>query len=106
MEIILNFLVENYLWFLIISLILIFGLIGYIVDAHEKRTPKLHFQDNEEDNELYENQEVKSLKELLEENDKEEAVEELQTCGLNDAINLNVAVDNNLDNNEELPKNE
>lgn len=32
MELILDFLVRNYLWFLIITLILLFALIGYLVD--------------------------------------------------------------------------
>lgn len=48
MEAILNFLVDNYLWFLIISLILVFALIGYIVDSREKKTPTLHFKENED----------------------------------------------------------
>ena len=33
MNVILNFFVNNYIWFLIISLILIFALIGYFVDT-------------------------------------------------------------------------
>ena len=33
MSVILNFFVDNYIWFLIISLILIFALIGYFVDT-------------------------------------------------------------------------
>lgn len=36
MQAILDFLVNNYLWFLIISLILIFALIGYLVDTSEQ----------------------------------------------------------------------
>ena len=32
-----DFLVNNYFWFLIISLILIFALIGYFVDVNEKK---------------------------------------------------------------------
>ncbi|MBQ6687305.1 MAG: hypothetical protein IJN03_02140 [Bacilli bacterium] len=61
MEIILNFLVDNYLWFLIISLILIFALIGYIVDTHEKKAPKLHFSDNAN---LHEKETDASLQEI------------------------------------------
>lgn len=66
MEIILNFLVDNYLWFLIISLILIFGLIGYIVDTHEKKAPKLHFGDTDE---IYDEEKDVSLQELLTKNE-------------------------------------
>lgn len=33
MEMLVNFLLTNYVWFLIISLILIFSLIGYLVDS-------------------------------------------------------------------------
>lgn len=34
MDIFIDFLLNNYLWFLIISLILIFALIGYLVDIN------------------------------------------------------------------------
>lgn len=70
MEEILDFLVNNYLWFLIISLILIFALIGYIVDSYEKKAPKLHFQKDEDVNmNISEVTPEKSLKELIEENE-------------------------------------
>lgn len=36
MNALIDFLVNNYLWFIIISLILIFALIGYLVDTSEK----------------------------------------------------------------------
>ena len=35
-----NFLANNYVWFLIISLILIFALVGYLVDVKEIKTGK------------------------------------------------------------------
>lgn len=71
MDAILNFLVNNYLWFLIISLILIFALIGYIVDNHEKKAPKLHFNNNEDiEMDATIASQDKSLKEMIEENDK------------------------------------
>ncbi len=34
MDTLIAFLLDNYIWFLIISLILIFALIGYLVDAN------------------------------------------------------------------------
>ena len=37
MQTFIDFLADNYLWFLIISLILIFALIGYLVDTSEKK---------------------------------------------------------------------
>ncbi len=37
MEVLVDFLLNNYIWFLVISLILIFALIGYLVDS---TTPK------------------------------------------------------------------
>ena len=37
MQTFIDFLVNNYLWFLIITLTLIFALIGYLVDTNEKR---------------------------------------------------------------------
>lgn len=36
MQTFIDFLVNNYFWFLIISLILVFALIGYLVDTSEK----------------------------------------------------------------------
>ena len=72
MEAILNFLVDNYLWFLIISLILVFGLIGYIVDSYEKKSPKLHFGSNDDINAEGDiSSEPKTLKELLDEQNNE-----------------------------------
>ena len=38
MDVLVDFLLNNYIWFLIISLILIFALIGYLVDS---TTPKI-----------------------------------------------------------------
>ncbi len=36
MQAFVDFLVDNYFWFLIISLVLVFALIGYLVDTSEK----------------------------------------------------------------------
>lgn len=47
MEILIDFLINNYLWVLIISLIVIFALIGYLVDSGEsKKKPKIKPIDN------------------------------------------------------------
>ena len=40
MQTIIDFLVNNYLWFIIIALILVFALIGYLVDTNEKSSNK------------------------------------------------------------------
>lgn len=109
METILNFLVDNYLWFLIISLILIFGLIGYIVDTHEKKTPKLHFGDEEDLNmETLVTDETKSLKELLEETETIEEVPEITPVNPVNAVEPEPAIEpiNNTEENiqNELPK--
>ncbi len=37
MEIFVDFLIQNYLWVLIVSLIIIFALIGYLVDTGEAK---------------------------------------------------------------------
>ena len=37
MDTLIEFLLDNYIWFLVISLILIFALIGYLVDANTNR---------------------------------------------------------------------
>ncbi|MCI9280333.1 MAG: hypothetical protein HFJ02_06015 [Bacilli bacterium] len=36
MQAFIDFLVNNYLWFIIVSVVLIFALIGYLVDTSEK----------------------------------------------------------------------
>lgn len=38
MQAIVDFLANNYLWFIVISLILIFALIGYLVDTSERNS--------------------------------------------------------------------
>lgn len=43
-----NFLANNYVWFLIISLILIFALIGYLVDINEMKNGKRQRKKKEE----------------------------------------------------------
>ena len=45
MQTLIDFLVNNYLWFIIISLILIFALIGYLVDTSERENKKKLFSD-------------------------------------------------------------
>jgi len=54
MEVLTDFLVSNYLWFLVTSIVLVFALIGYFVDQNEqkkglssihKREPELNIQD-------------------------------------------------------------
>ncbi|MCI8394559.1 MAG: hypothetical protein HFH86_03650 [Bacilli bacterium] len=37
MEMIIDFLANNYMWFLLITIVLIFALVGYIVDSREKK---------------------------------------------------------------------
>lgn len=37
MELFIDFLVGNYMWFLVITIILVFSLIGYIVDSKEQK---------------------------------------------------------------------
>ncbi len=104
MEIILKFLVDNYLWFLIISLILIFGLIGYIVDTHEKKAPKLHFGDSEELNNDEKPNEEKSVQELLEQNQLESSDNETIESLSEQTNNINELKNNNEENiQDELP---
>lgn len=43
-----NFLANNYVWFLIVSLILIFALIGYLVDVKEMKNGKRQRKKKEE----------------------------------------------------------
>ena len=47
MEIFTDFLVNNYMWFLVITIVLVFSLIGYIVDTRENKEVK-EFIDGQE----------------------------------------------------------
>lgn len=51
MDTLVDFLLNNYIWFLIISLILVFALIGYLVDI---TTPKLKKNKEEKVHEIEE----------------------------------------------------
>ena len=44
-----DFLANNYLWFLVISLILLFALIGYFVDQSEQKKGVSMFQNRQEE---------------------------------------------------------
>ena len=44
-----DFLANNYLWFLVVSLILLFALIGYFVDQSEQKKGVSMFQNRKED---------------------------------------------------------
>lgn len=72
MQAFIDFLVNNYLWFLVISLILVFALIGYLVDTNEKKEKEdIPEEKNEEQtNEVNMNQDEEST-EILEFNEKE-----------------------------------
>ncbi len=50
MQTLIDFLVNNYLWFIIISLILIFALIGYLVDTSERANKKNLFNEDDLEN--------------------------------------------------------
>ena len=59
MDVLVDFLLNNYIWFLIISLILIFALIGYLVDS---TTPKIKEEKKNSKNNLKFNEEETTLK--------------------------------------------
>lgn len=44
MQTFIDFLANNYLWFIIIALILVFALIGYLVDTSEKANKKVELE--------------------------------------------------------------
>lgn len=65
MQTFIDFLVNNYLWFLVISLILVFALIGYLVDTNEKKDKELVLN-SEKDEEIPSKKEP-TLTEILDE---------------------------------------
>lgn len=66
MQAFIDFLVNNYLWFLVISLILVFALIGYLVDTNEKKDKEFVLKNKEDDVDIPIEKEP-SLTELLDE---------------------------------------
>lgn len=77
MQTIIDFLANNYLWFIIIALILIFALIGYLVDTSEKTNQSSLMENSNLENEnsiktikesemesLYRNMEAEEIQEL------------------------------------------
>jgi len=66
MQAFIDFLVNNYLWFLVISLILVFALIGYLVDTNDKKDKDLILKENGSDEDVFIEKEP-SLTEVLDE---------------------------------------
>lgn len=91
MSAILNFLVNNYIWFLVITLILLFALIGYLVDTKkdERFTKKIEIDKEIESrldvaaaanitlNQMVQKQGEESIKELSNSNNLENSSEEI-----------------------------
>lgn len=69
MQAFIDFLVNNYLWFLVISLILVFALIGYLVDTNEKKD-KVTSDENKPDDQLNAINSNAPNMEMLEDNEK------------------------------------
>jgi len=80
-----EFLVNNYIWFLVATLILLFALIGYIVDSKKK---------DKEDKEI---KEVKKKK--TKEEETKESIKDMGSKTLNDAVN-----NSNSEVKEDVPK--
>ena len=66
MEKIIDFIGNNYVWFLTISIILIFALIGYIVDTKKSKNDLFSKAENELDEQAIENLKVPEGKSLAE----------------------------------------
>ena len=84
-----NFLANNYVWFFIISLILIFALIGYLVDSKEIKSGKKIKKQKEELKvvDFSTIDQSKSLSQSIKEENKSD-------------LNLDEYVNNNTENNE------
>ena len=83
MDTILNFIVENYIWFLAIAIVLILALVGYIADVKINRT------------EYFERKEKEALESL-------NNLEIANNVGLSSAINNNVNKISNEKNSPEI----
>ncbi len=67
-----EFLVNNYIWFLVATLILLFALIGYIVDSKKKDK---------------EDKEIKEVKKKTKEEETKESIKDMGSKTLNDVVN-------------------
>ena len=70
MQVFIDFLVNNYLWFLVISLILVFALIGYLVDTNEKKDEVDNVESKDEPNNKVNMNLDKESTEILEDDTK------------------------------------
>lgn len=84
MQTVIDFLANNYLWFIIIALILIFALIGYLVDTSERAGQSSNLEDqmleeNEDNSTSLENATGLNMDMGVEELDKDVIVMPAQT---------------------------
>lgn len=84
MENIINFISSNYIWFIVIAVILLLALIGYLVDLKKDKTT------------------VFDAGEIIDENSLKETVEKVENVGLSEMVNKNMihSDNNNVNNNE------
>ena len=84
MENIINFISSNYIWFIVITVILLLALIGYLVDLKKDKTT------------------VFDAGEIIDENSLKETVEKVENVGLSEMVNKNMihSDNNNVNNNE------
>ena len=87
MENILLFLGDNYLWFVIIAIILILALIGYFVDIKKEKEP------------------VFEIGEKIDENSLKEKMESVDNIGLSEMMNKNVIHGTNSENIQNVNQN-
>lgn len=78
MDVFSSFLINNYLWFLIISLILIFALIGYLVDTKKKEENDVKDLKTKKDKKIKKSDEEKFL-------EANEGI--IENISLNEAVN-------------------
>lgn len=100
MENIINFIGDNYAWFLTITIILLFALIGYIVDTKRNKNDLLKKTENEIDEINLENinvQEGKSLNDMV--SKSKNINPETQAVELTDSEILNTENSDNSNNN-------
>lgn len=100
MENIINFIGDNYAWFLTITIILLFALIGYIVDTKRNKNDLLKKTENEIDEINLENinvQEGKSLNDMV--SKSKNINPETQAVELTDGEILNTENSDNSNNN-------
>lgn len=99
MEIFIEFLTKNYIWFLVVSIVLLFSLIGFLVETSKNPKPKDETENKEKPIKEKKKKEKKSK-------DKKEAILEDNTPTIEELIKAQESKEQKLEENSNEEKTE